>query len=226
LTALVVLSQKQAKLLVAQVVARKLKATKKRVYISYGSTNQMILDVLGIDIKNYFNGYIDSGLKTNKDKLEVVILNNTDENFTDSINANDIIIKSANALCYENGKYKAAVAVASPNGGTYANVVIKASCVGAKVIIPVTHEKLVPQLLSGNYNQNSFDYADGLPVSLIEHTYGEIYTEITALKDEYDLNAQIYLAGGISTDNRSLTFVLEGNRSAIDKLIKWKKSIL
>lgn len=226
MTALIVLSQKQAKLLVAQAVAHKLKVLTKRVYIAYGSTNQMILEALGIDAENYFNGYIDNGLKANKDRPEVVILNDTDENFTESINANDIIIKGANALCYENGKYRAAVAIASPNGGTYANIIIKASCAGAKVIIPVTHEKLVPQLLSGNYNQNSFDYVEGLPVSLLEHTYREVYTEINAFKDEYDLNAQIYLAGNISTNNRSLTFVLEGDQSAIDKLIKWKKSIL
>ena len=226
MTALIVLSQKQAKLLVAQAVARKLKATTKRVYISYGSTNQMILEALGIDKQNYFNGYIDDNLEANKDRPELFILNNTDEDFTGSINANDIIIKGANALSYENGKYRAAVAVASQNGGTYANVVIKASCVGAQVIIPITHEKLVPQLLSGKYNQNSFDYVEGLPVALIEYTYGEVYTEINALKDTYDLDAQIYLAGGIFTNNRSLTFVVEGNESTIDKLNKWKEGVL
>lgn len=225
MTALIVLAQKQAKLLVAQAIAHKLKATTQRVYIAYGSTNQMILDALGNHAKNYFNGYVNSGLEANKDRPEIVILNNTDEDFAKSINANDIIIKGANALSYENGKYRAAVAVASPNGGTYANVMIKASCVGARVLIPITHEKLVPQLLSGNYNQNSFDYVDGLPIALIEHTYGDIYTEINAFKDEYNLNAQIYLAGSISESNRSLTFILKGEKNAINKLLKWKEGV-
>jgi hypothetical protein len=226
LIALIVLSQKQAKLLVAQAIAKKIKDTTKRVYIAYGSTNQMILESLGINETNYFNGYVDNGLKVNKNRPEVIILNNVDENFTESINSNDIIIKGANALCYKDGKYRAAVAVASPNGGTYANVIIKASCVGAKVIIPVTHEKLVPYLLSGNYNQNSFDYVEGYSVALIEYTYGDIYTEINALKDEYDLNAQIYLAGGVYTNNKCLTFLLEGKQKSINELLEWKETII
>lgn len=223
MTALIVLSQKQAKLMVAQAIAQKLKDTTKRVYIAYGSTNQMILYALGIDKQDYYNGYIQYSLGANKHKPDVVILNDKNNEFAESIGADDIIIKGANALSYESGKYKAAVAVASPQGGTYANVVIKASFVGAQVIIPVTHEKLVPTLLSGKYHQNSFDFAEDFPVALIEHTYGEVYTEINALKDSFDLESQIYLAGSIDTTNRTIAFVIQGKKKDIHKLLKWKE---
>lgn len=225
MTALIVLSQEQAKLIVAQAIACKLKDSAKRVYVAYGSTNQMILRELGINIPSYHNGYIERCLSVNNNKPAIVILNGKESTFLESINNDDIVIKGANALSYENGKYKAAVAVASLNGGTYGDVVVNASIVGAKVIIPVTHEKLVPTLLSGIYHQDSFDFVEDIAVALVEYRYGQIYTEIDALMDTFSLKAQIYLSGGIKTNNRSLTFVVNGSRGDIDNLLKWKEDV-
>lgn len=226
MNALIVLSQYQTKLLVAQAVAQKIKNSTQRMYISYGSTNQMILHEMGIHIENYYNGYIEYNLNVNDNKPRVVILNDIDNTFLESINENDIIIKGANALCYENGKYKAAVAVASFNGGTYGDVIMKASFAGSQVIIPVTHEKLIPSFLNNMYHQNSFDIVETVPVALAELTYGKIYTEIDAMLDMFNLNAQIYLAGSINTHDRSLTFVINGDSENIDNLLKWKKNTI
>jgi len=119
------------------------------------------------------------------------------------------------APSFENGEYRAGVAMVSPQGGTYGNVVLKASCVGAEVIIPISHEKLTPTLLSNRYHQNSFDISMGLPVTLLPRTNGDIYTEIEAFKELFNLKAEIYLAGGVDDMLGSLTFVVEGKQSDI-----------
>jgi hypothetical protein len=213
--ALLVVSLIQAKKLVAIAIANRLRHTTKRVYIAYGSTNQLILNELGIDTKKYYNGYIsDNELKSNKDKPSIIVLNNTESNIK-CLNKNDIVVKGANALVYEHNRYKAAVAVASSEGGTYANVITKASCIGSQVIIPVTHEKLVPKIYNNVYPQNSFDISMGLPITLFEYSYGEVYTEINAFKELYNLNTHIYIAGSLDGLDSYLTFVAEGKEEDI-----------
>jgi hypothetical protein len=216
MVALLVVSSQKAKELIAKGVAKRVRDSKKRVYFAYGSTNQLILSQLGIEVENYYNGYIANGeLRSNKTKPNIVILNGEGSDFVETISADDIVIKGANTLSFENGEYRAGVAVASPQGGTYGNVLLKASCIGAEVIIPVSHEKLVPKLLSNRYTQSSFDISMGLPVALLPLTYGDIYTEIEAFKELFNLKAEIYLAGGVDDMVGSLTFVVEGKQSDI-----------
>ncbi len=219
--ALISVSLSQAKRLIAKAVAAKLKNTSRRVYFAHGSTNQLILSELGINIDNYYNGYISHGeLKSNKLKSDIVILNNSDHDFIQTMDENDIIVKGANAISCENGKYRAAVAVASPEGGTYGNIITKAMCVGAEVIIPVSHNKLVPKLLSGQYTQSSFDITMGLPISLIEYQYGEIYTEIDAFREIFNIDAEIYLSGDINSMESAMIFVIKGAKNNIEEVYK------
>ena len=217
MNSLIVISFKQAKQLIAKAISNKLKNINKRVYISYGSTNQMILNELGFDNKKYYNGYIDKkGLHSNKNRDKFVVLNNLD-NDIDEVKPDDIIIKGANALAYENSNCVAGVAVASQSGGTYGNFILKASCVGAKVLIPVTHEKLVPQILDNQYTQNDFKLSMGLNVTLFRFNYGEVYTEIEAIKDLYNLKAKLYLAGDINSQGL-MTFIVNGKKENIIKI--------
>jgi len=211
MTALLVVSKIQAKHLIAKAIAKKIKNTQKRVYIAYGSTNQLILSELGIEKQNYYNGYIDkNNLSSNKNKPSVVVLNGNETDFIDSMTKDDIIIKGANALSYEDGECKAAVAVASPDGGTYGKIIVKAACVGGEVIIPVTHEKLVPKIYNNKYNQNSFDISMGLPISLFKYEYGTVFTEIDAFRELYNLDAKLYISGGIDRNNSAFSFIVEG----------------
>jgi len=223
LRALFVLSLNQAKRLIAKAIAQKLINTKRRIYIAYGSTNGLILDELGIKKANYYNGYIDDfRLKANSQKPNIVILNGKIDDFLDTLCSDDVIIKGANALSFENGKYCAGVVVASSIGGTYGSIILKASCVGAKVIIPVSHEKLVPKILDGKYSQNDFDMCMGLPIAMFRFNYGDIYTEIEAFKDLYNLDATLYCSGGLNKMAGALSFVLEG--SSID-ILEFRKEL-
>ena len=222
MTALLVISKVQAKQLIAKAIAKKIKSTHKRVYISYGSTNQLILAELGIEKENYYNGYIDkNNLSSNKNRPSVVVLNGNETDFIDSITKDDIIIKGANALSYEDGEYKAAVAVASPDGGTYGNIILKASCVGSEVIIPVSHEKLVPKIYNNKYNQNSFDFSMGLPVSLFKYDYGTVFTEIDAFSELYNLDAKLYISGSIGRNSSAFSFIVEGLERDITNVMEF-----
>ena len=218
--ALIVLSAAQGKQLIARGVADIVADKVNRVYVAYGSTNAMILEELGIDKKLYVNGYIaDNALQTNNKKPELVVINaDSEQEFIETMCSSDLIIKGANALMYENGSYKAAVSVASSNGGTYGRVVIQATCVGARVIIPVSLDKLVPKILNGKYQQNSFDMVMGVPITLFQYEYGEIFTEIDALQVLYKLEAELYTAGSLESDNKYFSFVVEGEKKNILKL--------
>ena len=221
--ALVVVSAAQGKRLVSKGVADIVADKINRIYVAYGSTNAMILKELGIETRSYFNGYIANGtLQANDKKSELVVINaDSEKEFVETINADDIIIKGANALVYENGYYKAAVCVASPNGGTYARVVVRAACVGARVIIPVSLDKLVPKILNGKYQQNSFDMVMGIPVALFQYEYGEVFTEIDAFKTLYNLEAELYTAGSLETNDKYFSFVVEGEQKDIENLQKF-----
>lgn len=222
MTSLVVISLKQAKLILAISIAKKVRKLNNRIYMAHGSTNQLILNELGIKVDKYYNGYIEKTLIINNHKSDIIILN-SEGKFPYDLTPEDVVIKGANALSYENEQYRVAVAVASPKGGTFGDVILKASCVGAKVIIPVTHEKLVPKLLVGKYNQNSFDKSDNISVTLFEYSYGEIYTEIDSFWDLFNLKAELYLAGGLNRFEGALTFVISGDKENINNLKSFLK---
>jgi hypothetical protein len=55
----------------------------------------------------------------------------------------------------------------------------------------------------------------GLPIALFEFNYGEIFTEIEAFKELYNLDAKLYISGGAGVDKASFTFVVKGDENSI-----------
>ncbi len=185
----------------------------KRVYIAYGSLNQYILYHLGVDIEGlYVAGcFTNDRLNVTSSRPKPVVLQNgriiNIENF--EITKDDVFIKGANALWYENGKKNAAVAAADENGGTFGNFYIKAACRGSKVIIPVSHEKLIPFYVPSTQN---VDISMGSKIAMLRFFYGEILTEIEAFKILYGLEAKIIAAGGIFGNEGSVVLEVEGDK--------------
>jgi hypothetical protein len=216
--ALVVVSVKGAKHLIGAALAKRISTIKdRRIYIAYGSTNEVLLEHLDIQVKNYYSGFLGKTLKTNKDKSEVVILNRDEDTFMDEMNTSDIFIKGANALCMNNGSYEVAVAAASSVGGTFGRVYVQASCVGAEIIIPIGHEKLVPSI-EKNISQGDFDRVMGRSIALLP-MFGEVFTEINAFKALFNLSSTVLISGGINGSEGSLCFSLEGDINAIESAI-------
>ena len=204
------LSTSGAKHLIAKALIKKLDFS-KRIYFAYGLTNQYILYHLGFRFDNFYLAgcNYDYKLNVNENRPKPVVLEN--KKLIDikefDINENDILIKGANALWYENGIKQAAVLAADKNGGTYGNFYIKAACRGSEIIIPVTHEKLIPFYYPATQN---VDLALGNKVALLRFFNGTIYTEIEAFKDLFDVKANIIAAGGILDTKGAVVFEIEG----------------
>jgi len=200
----------------------------KRVYIAYGSLNQYLLYHLGINLDLYVAGcFTNDKLNVTKSRPSPVVLENkkpVDIKEFD-ISKNDYFIKGANALWYENGKKHAAVAAADENGGTFGNFYIKAACRGARVVIPVNHEKLIPFYTPSTQN---VDFAMGSKIAMLRFFYGEIFTEIEAFKVLFNLDAKIIASGGIFGNEGSLVVEVEGAyKKAVDFIETYKnKTIL
>ena len=216
-----------AKHLIAKALNEKLDLS-KRIYIAYGSTNIYLLHHLGIESKNYLAGCnYNHLLNVNENRPKPIVVDNgkiIDISEFD-INEKDVFIKGANALWYEDSKKHAAVLAADKNGGTFGNFYIKAACRGAKVIIPVTHEKLIPFYYPATQN---VDFAMGSKVALLRFFYGEVYTEIEAFKDLFGLKANIIASGGILDTQGALVVEVEGKKvkEAMEFIGKYNDKIL
>ncbi|MEO1958188.1 MAG: hypothetical protein ABGX23_01405 [Nautiliaceae bacterium] len=208
----VVLNVKAQKKLIAYALSKYIDFS-KRVYIAYGSTNQELLNYLGLSLGMlYVAGCVmDNKLNVTRERPPVVILDNGKlsniENF--EITKEDYFIKGANALWYENGKKQAAVAASDINGGTYGNHYVKAACRGAKVIIPVSHEKLIPYFVAASQN---VDLAMGNKIAMLRLFYGEVFSEIEAFKFLFGVEAEVIASGGIFGNEGSVVFEIRGER--------------
>ena len=202
-----------AKYLLASSLLKKIDFS-KRVYVAYGSTNQILLDLLGFHYDEmYVAGCFANGhLNVTRNRPKILVLK--DKRSFDigefDLKADDYFIKGANALWYENGVKHAAVAAADENGGTFGNFYIKAACRGAKVIIPVTHEKLIPFYHPSTQN---VDLAMGSKIAMLRFFYGEVYTEIEAFRDLFCVEAKVIAAGGIAGNEGSIVYEIEGKKA-------------
>ena len=223
----ILLTPAGAKHLIGKSLSKKLNLS-KRIYFAYGSTNMYILYHLGIKTKNYIAGCnYKHILNVNENRPKPIILENGKEiDIKDfDISSEDIFIKGANALWYEGNKKSAGVLAADKNGGTFGNFYIKAAVRGAKIIIPVTHDKLIPFYYPATQN---VDYSMGSKVALLRFFVGEIYTEMEAFKDLFDLEANIIAAGGIVDTQGAIIFEVIGDKvkEAINFAKKYNSLVL
>jgi hypothetical protein len=201
----------------------------KRVYIAYGTTNDYLLYHLGINTKKLYAAGCNVRGKFNVtlDRDKPVVLEN--KKLIDiskfDINENDYFIKGANALWYENNKKYAAVCAADKNGGTYGNFYVKAASRGAKVIIPVGHEKLIPFFKETSQN---VDFSTGSKISMLRFFYGEVFSEIEAFKVLFNLKAEVICAGGIFDSKGAVGFEIEGDnvKDAMEFIEKYNNLFL
>ncbi len=192
----------------------------KRVYIAYGSTNHYLLYHLGIDYKEaYIAGcFTNNSLNITKsrpspfvvEKGKIIDIKDFD------IKKDDYFIKGANALWYENGNKHAAVAAADENGGTFGNFYLKAACRGSKVIIPVSHEKLIPFYVPSSQN---VDISMGSKIAMLRFFYGKVFTEIEAFEILFNLKSKIIASGGICGNEGSVIMEISGEEENIKKAV-------
>jgi hypothetical protein len=195
---------------------------KRRTFVAYGVTNMYFLYHLGFEFEELYAAgcFVRNKLNATKKRPESIVLENGEKmNSRDfEINGGDTLLKGANALWYENGKKRAAVAAADENGGTYGNVYLKAAARGAKVVIPVTHEKLIPFYEEATQN---VEYSRGLKIAMLEFFYGEVFSEMEAFKELFELSAKVIASGGILGNEGSVVFQIEGDEKSCENAFKF-----
>ena len=223
----ILLTPAGAKHLIGKALSKNLDLT-KRIYIAYGSTNIYLLYHLGIEVNNYIAGCnYKHILNVNENRPKPIVLENgkkIDIGEFD-IKSEDIFVKGANALWYEDKIKYAGVLAADKNGGTFGNFYIKAAVRGANIIIPVGHEKLIPFYYPATQN---VDFSMGSKVALLRFFNGVVYTEIEAFRDLFDLEANIIAAGGILDTQGAVVFEVEGEKvkEAMDFAYRYNSLIL
>lgn len=149
----------------------------------------------------------------------------------EDFSSSDMIIKGANAIDSEG---TAGILLGSETGGTLTKVVAPAVARGAKIIIPVGLEKLIPGKIGDLRNFTGIDKVEssvGVPVG-IGSMHGKIITEIEALEELANVKAIPIAKGGVSGGEGSTVIVVDGPEGEIDKIkkiadgVKGEESIL
>ncbi|MFW9927426.1 MAG: hypothetical protein ACFFDM_11795 [Candidatus Thorarchaeota archaeon] len=133
----------------------------------------------------------------------------------DKMCADDVIIKSANAL---DENYIPVVLLAHDTGGTIGTFIGPAATKNIKVITPVGLEKSIPvayEEFCGRFGRDDWDYAIGTPVGAIALTQAIAFTEIEAVEALFDASAIPIAAGGVNGAEGSVSFFIEGGDEEI-----------
>jgi len=133
----------------------------------------------------------------------------------EEMTANDVYIKSVNAIDPENN---AGILMAAKSGGGSIGLVLKKQKEKKfKMIIPVGLEKRIPTPIGAAIKAaNQADQAQGIPCGLWR-LRGEMITEIEAFRQLFDVEATPISAGGVKGAEGCIIWVLTGEESNVDK---------
>ncbi|WZL72552.1 AroM family protein [Clostridiaceae bacterium 35-E11] len=136
----------------------------------------------------------------------------------------DMVIISANAI---DSFGNAAIMAGSPGGGSIGNNMSFLYTEGVKVIIPVGLEKLIPGNINDiikNTSRKGKDLSYGMSVGLFP-VFGEIITEIEAIKQLSKVTCQVIGAGGLDKANGSVTLEIWGQEQEVHNILEIIKDI-
>mgnify|MGYP005841677097 CR=1 FL=1 len=200
------------------------------VMVSTGSTNAYVLEeLLGekIDKRAYVTGRFTPVGK----RLDWPAQNRPDAVFRDgrlapeldrfsSVKAmapGDVFIKGANALNYE--RRLAGIWVGGEGGGTIGGVLGWIITRGLHLLLPVGLEKCVPYPIEAAASAiGDADEAIG-PITGLFPVYGEVFTEVEALRTLADVEAIPCGAGGIAGAEGGTALLLRGEAEAVRRAL-------
>ncbi|QZY56626.1 AroM family protein [Crassaminicella profunda] len=149
--------------------------------------------------------------------------NIVDEEFS-KLNGRDLVIIGANAIDYFGN---AAIMAGSPGGGSIGKNMSFLYTEDVRVIIPVGLEKFIPGDITEiikNSSRKGKDFSYGMAVGLIP-VFGEIITEIEAIKIFSNVACQVIGAGGLDGANGSVTLEIWGEDQEVSKILEVVKDI-
>lgn len=141
------------------------------------------------------------------------------EKVTGSLGKDDVIVVSPNAIDVDGN---AAMMAAAPLGHDAGKAISGFSSQGCKVIIASGLEKLIPIKISEAIQacgRIAIDKSFGAAVGLIP-IVGELVTEKEAIEGLADVSATVIGAGGIHGAEGSVTLVVDGVKSEVNKILE------
>lgn len=208
---------------------------KGKIVFKGGTTVSKITEKL-LDISLRISGRITargtvSSLRASDSPHSILLHDGKWENIDDTIvqevqgfTKDDLIICGANAF---DCKGKAAMMAGSPGGGNVGKSMSAWYSEGATVIIPVGIEKMIPGDLDEIIKRSSRtgkSLSWGMSVGLLP-LYGEIFTEVEAIRSLADVECFAIGAGGLAEAQGSATFEIWGSESELKQLIEILKEV-
>lgn len=238
--AMVTLTSEESKRLIAKSIAAMEAVQKARhegligfsLCTSCGYVIQEVLGERSINLSGYCCGFIYSGgscaVPSHRqegllllEKGEERRLNFPEENFTayiDRMDGDDVIIKSGNVMDPDGN---VGVLVAAPNGGEAGQYLPSILAKGIQLIVPMTLNKTIPiplRRIIPHMGINKFrrDRVHGISCGMIPLP-GQVITEIEACRHLFGTEAVPVAMNGVGSGAGSVTLVLMGDDSAVEK---------
>ncbi|NLW22184.1 MAG: hypothetical protein GXY88_02845 [Tissierellia bacterium] len=155
------------------------------------------------------------------------IWKNVDESMVEEVQKfgrNDLIVCGANAF---DANGRAALMAGSSGGGIVGQSISAWYSEGAQILIPVGIEKMIPGNLDEiirKCGRRGKSLSWGMAVGLIP-LYGEIFTEVEAIKRLAHVDCFPIGAGGLGQAQGSITLEIWGEEGELDKIIDIVKKV-
>ncbi|HOJ51401.1 MAG TPA: hypothetical protein PLT64_01405 [Syntrophales bacterium] len=227
--AIVTLTPAESKRLIAKGIVKRPDIDEARrqgyLLVGRGSTNAYILEeLLGtkIEKERYCAGQVIKGFLCvlgAEERMKPVIihrgevLNVEPVEVIDKLKPGDILLKGANAIDAEGN---VGVFMAGPTGGTMGQFYLAMKARGLKIVYPVGLEKTVFSVpLASSLGGIQTLTGIGALAGMVCVPNADVYTEIEAFSDLFDVEAVPIAAGGWGGAEGSVTFALEGEKEQI-----------
>ncbi|HWR45633.1 hypothetical protein [Sporomusa sp.] len=207
------------------------------IVVATGSTNGYVAEeLLGSPLikENFISGHITLGetwnTPDNPDYIFPIVLHKgvrkdiRAEQALELFSDKDVFIKGANAV---DSQFNAAVFMAHHAGGTIGSALGTLYARGARLIMPVGMEKMIPSVAeavkhSGN---RSYTYSTGSPIGMMPIINAVVVTEIQALTTLFGVQAYHIGSGGIAGSEGSVVVIIEGEAEKVKKAFEFVQSI-
>jgi len=233
--AVITLTPAESKRLIAKAIIKRpdVEIAHKEGYllVGRGSTNAYILEeLLGqrIEKERYCAGQIIKSFLCvlgADERIKPVIfhkgevLNVEPVEVLDKLSPGDILLKGANAIDAEGN---VGVFMASPTGGTMGQFYLSMKARGLHIIYPVGLEKTVFSVpMAASFGGIQTITGIGAYAGMVCVPNADVYTEIHAFEDLFNLEAYPIAAGGWGGAEGSVTFALEGSKEDIDTCLSF-----
>ena len=239
--AFVVLTPYESRRLIAKAIARlpevKAALTDGWIVVATGtSTGYVAEELLGSRLvkENFISGHITVGetwsTPDNPDFIFPIVLHKgvrqdmRAEKALEHFSARDVFIKGANAVDKD---FHAAIFMANDAGGTIGSAIGSLYARGARLVMPVGLEKMIPSVTEAvkHCGNKSYAYTTGTAAGMMPIVNAMVVTEIQALASLFNIAVYHVGSGGIAGSEGAVVLVLEGEPEKVKQAFGFIKEL-